>query len=48
VIKYKISKRHKKNFGKRRKEFALLLLLLVSGLSIKGSRCGGWWMVEEN
>jgi hypothetical protein len=44
----KISKRNKKNFGKRWKKFPLLLMLLVSGLSIKGSTWGGWWKVEVN
>jgi hypothetical protein len=44
----KFSKRNKKNFRKRWKEFALLLMLLVSGLNIKGSRCGGWWKVGES
>jgi hypothetical protein len=39
-IKYKIFKKiiNKKNFGKGGKEFALLLMLLISGVSMIGAR----------
>jgi hypothetical protein len=42
-IKSKNSKINKKNFGKRWKELALLLMLLVSGGSKRGTRWSGGW-----
>jgi hypothetical protein len=34
---------NKKNFGKGWNEFALLLILLVSGVSMTGARWSGGW-----
>jgi hypothetical protein len=43
-IKYKIFKKiKKKNFVKGWMEFALLLMLLVSGVSMIGARWSGGW-----
>jgi hypothetical protein len=38
----KFQKEIKRTLEKHEGKIALLLMLLVSGLSIKGSRCGGW------
>jgi hypothetical protein len=38
---FKKNKINKKNFGKGWKEFVLLLMLLVSGVSMIGARCCG-------
>jgi hypothetical protein len=42
-INLKFSKINKKNFEKGWKEFVLLLMLLVSGVSMIGARWSGGW-----